>query len=130
MIEVPPEAVEAFCNAATAQVRTAIDPGVPVDAMTTLASILAEQLVTRRATTSVINGFAAGALTLAALGLYGLLTLLVASGARETGIRLALGSSPSQEAGRVVRNALDGQPLYRKYPNASDHSPVVVTLDV
>ncbi len=32
--------------------------------------------------------------------------------------------------GRVVRNALDGQPLYRKYPNASDHSPVVVTVDV
>jgi len=31
---------------------------------------------------------------------------------------------------RVVRNALDGQPLYRKYPNASDHSPVVATLDV
>jgi hypothetical protein len=29
-----------------------------------------------------------------------------------------------------VRNALDGQSLYRKYPNASDHSPVVVTLDV
>ena len=32
--------------------------------------------------------------------------------------------------GRVVRNALDGQPLYRKYPHASDHSPVVVTLDL
>jgi endonuclease/exonuclease/phosphatase family metal-dependent hydrolase len=31
---------------------------------------------------------------------------------------------------RVVRNALDGQPLYRRYPHASDHSPVVVTLDV
>jgi endonuclease/exonuclease/phosphatase family metal-dependent hydrolase len=32
--------------------------------------------------------------------------------------------------GRVVRNAADGTPLYRKYPNASDHSPVIVTLDV
>jgi endonuclease/exonuclease/phosphatase family metal-dependent hydrolase len=32
--------------------------------------------------------------------------------------------------GRVVRNALDGQPLYRKYPHASDHSPVVVTVAV
>jgi len=31
---------------------------------------------------------------------------------------------------RVVRDALDGTPLYRKYPHASDHSPVVVTLEV
>jgi endonuclease/exonuclease/phosphatase family metal-dependent hydrolase len=31
---------------------------------------------------------------------------------------------------RIVRTALDGQQLFRKYPNASDHSPVVVTLDV
>jgi hypothetical protein len=79
------------------------DPGVPVDTMTTLSAILAEQLVTRRATTHVIDGFAAGALSLAALGLYGLLALLVASRTRETGIRLALGSSPRIEAARVVR---------------------------
>ncbi len=83
-----------------------IDPGVPVDRMAALSSILAGQLVTRRATTSVISSFAAGALTLAGLGLYGLLALLVASGVRETGIRLALGASPAQEAGRVVKNAV------------------------
>lgn len=79
------------------------DPGVPVDTMRTLASILDEQLVTRRATTHVIDGFAAGALSLAALGLYGLLALLVAGRTRETGVRLALGSSPRIEAARVLR---------------------------
>lgn len=31
---------------------------------------------------------------------------------------------------QVVRNALDGQPLWRKFRHASDHSPVVATLDL
>jgi ABC-type antimicrobial peptide transport system permease subunit len=74
--------------------------------MRTLASILAEQLVARRATTRVLGGFAGGALALAALGLYGLLALLVAAGVRDTGIRLALGSSPAQEARRVLRRSV------------------------
>ena len=82
------------------------DPGVPVATMTTLADILDEQLVTRRSTTHVIDGFAAGSLALAGLGLYGLLALLVAARARETGIRLALGSSPGVEARRVLRECL------------------------
>jgi putative ABC transport system permease protein len=82
------------------------DSQVPVGSFAALSSILADQLVTRRATTHVIDGFAAGALALAGLGLYGLLALLVAAGARETGIRLALGSSPRLEAGRVARACL------------------------
>jgi predicted permease len=83
-----------------------IDATLPVDTMSTLSAILAEQMVARRATTQVLSGFAGGALALAALGLYGLLALLVASRVRETGIRLALGSSPPREAGRVLRTCL------------------------
>jgi putative ABC transport system permease protein len=79
------------------------DPQVPVGTLSPLTSILADQLVARRATTQVIDGFAAAGLGLAALGLYGLLALLVAGRMRETGIRLALGSSPAIEAVRVVR---------------------------
>jgi ABC-type antimicrobial peptide transport system permease subunit len=90
------------------QTMRRVDAAVPVGTMTTLASILAEQLVARRATTRVLGGFAGGALTLAALGLYGLLALLGAAGVRETSIRLALGSSPAQEARRVLGRALVG----------------------
>jgi putative ABC transport system permease protein len=79
------------------------DPQVPLGTLSPLTSILADQLVARRATTQVIDGFAAAGLGLAALGLYGLLALLVAGRMRETGIRLALGSSPAIEAARVLR---------------------------
>jgi putative ABC transport system permease protein len=83
-----------------------IDAGLPVDTVSTLSAILAAQMVTRRATTHVLNGLAAAAVALAALGLYGLLALLVASGIRDTGIRLALGSSPTIEARRIVQTCL------------------------
>ena len=82
------------------------DPQVPVGELSSLSSILADQLVTRRATAHVMDGFAAGALALAGLGLYGLLALLVSGRMRETGIRLALGSSPAVEARRVLRECL------------------------
>ncbi|MGE5813412.1 MAG: ADOP family duplicated permease [Acidobacteriota bacterium] len=91
---------------AVRQTVRAFDPHVPVSNISALSSILAEQLVTRSVTTHVIDGFAAGGLALAGLGLYGLLALLVSARLRETGIRLALGSSPSQEARRVVRECL------------------------
>jgi predicted permease len=99
--------VEPASIATSARERVrAFDPGVPVANLSALSSILAEQLVTRRATTQVINGFAGGALALAGLGLYGLLALLVSARMRETGIRLALGSSPAVEARRVVRECV------------------------
>ena len=84
----------------------AVDPAITFDRATSLTRILGEQLVTRRMTTSVIGGVAGAALVLAALGLYGLLAVLVASRTRETGVRLALGASPRQVGRRVVRESL------------------------
>ena len=49
--------------------------------------------------------FAAAALVLAALGLYGLLTLLVAERRRELGVRMALGASPRDLVEVVVAGA-------------------------
>ena len=90
-------------------IRAAIrdtDPGITFDRPASLDAILADQLVPRRVTTDVIGGFAAAALALAALGIYGLLAVLVGNRKREIGVRLAIGASPATVAWRVVTESL------------------------
>ena len=84
----------------------AIEPAATIDSPVLLTDILAEQLVARRVTADVIGGFAGSALALAALGVYGVLSMLVASRTREIGVRLALGASPSRMAVGVVRESV------------------------
>jgi putative ABC transport system permease protein len=83
-----------------------VDPAVTFTAPTSLERILAEQLVPRRVTTGVIGSFAGAALSLAALGLYGLLAVLVASRTRDIGVRIALGASPTGIARAVLRESV------------------------
>jgi ABC-type antimicrobial peptide transport system permease subunit len=92
---------QAAMSALRAAVR-AIDPAAAIGRVRTLDAILREQLAERHMTTGVINGFAGAALALAVLGLYGLLILLVAGRMRETGIRIALGASPSAMVRQIV----------------------------
>ena len=95
--------------AAAPDVRAAIraaDPSTTVERPTSLEEILADQLVARRVTTDLIGGFAAAAVGLAALGMYGLLAGLVSSRRRELGVRLAVGASPGSVARLVVGDSL------------------------
>jgi predicted permease len=101
--------------AMTPDVRAALraaDRGITLNHATSLEQILAEQLDPRRMTTELIGGFAAAAVALAALGMYGLLAALVGSRTREIGVRLAIGASPASVAKRIVvdslRNAVVG----------------------
>jgi predicted permease len=95
--------------ARAAEVRSLVrrvHAAITMDGVTTLETILGEQLATRRVTTEVVGGFAASALALAGLGMYGLLVMLVGTRAREIGIRLAIGASPAAVAGGIVRFGL------------------------
>lgn len=58
---------------------------------TSVDALLADQLVTRRVTTQVTTGFAMAALALASLGMYGVLTIMVAGRTREIGLRVVRG---------------------------------------
>lgn len=82
------------------------EPDATVGQVRALDDILAEQLASRRVTADVVGGFAAAAVALAMLGLYGLMAVTVAGRVREVGVRLALGASPAEVARVVIVESL------------------------
>lgn len=88
------------------QTVSAIDPGLPVYAVRRLADAVAQQTATIRFGSWLLGIFSAGALLLAAIGLYGLVSYVVTLSTGEVAIRLALGASAARIVRLVVRNGL------------------------
>lgn len=84
----------------------AVDPRVPVGAMTRFEDLLWEGKSTPRLRTSLLGAFGAVALLLAAVGLYGVMAYWVAEHRREIGVRLALGAEREQILGQVLGHGL------------------------
>lgn len=77
----------------------------PTD-MRTMDAIRSGSVAARRFVLLLVGLFGVLALGLAALGVFGVITLIAAERTTEVGIRLALGATPSQVLGLVVRHAL------------------------
>jgi putative ABC transport system permease protein len=84
----------------------AIDPAQPVSRVRSMDEVVASSVASQRFNTILIGTFAAMALALAAVGLYGVIAYSVTLRRHEFGLRLALGAGRHHVLGLVVRQAL------------------------
>jgi predicted permease len=78
----------------------------PVERAATLEDVRAEVLAPDRLNAFVVSGFAGVALTIAAVGIAGVLAFSVSARTREFGVRLAIGSTPRDLLMRVLRDGV------------------------
>ena len=83
-----------------------LDPVLALHDATTMDAVRSERLEQNRVGTFVTLTFAGAGLLLAALGLYGVLSFVLAADTREIGVRLALGASLGRVAGMVFGRGL------------------------
>jgi putative ABC transport system permease protein len=81
-------------------------PDVPLYNVRPLDEIISENSASRRLAVVLISAFAALALTLAAVGIYGVMAYTVAQRSHEIGVRMAMGAAPG-----AVRRMIVGQGL-------------------
>jgi putative ABC transport system permease protein len=98
----PPESFGRAVRAAAASV----DADVVPDRVGSMEQYMREWTGPRKFMTLIFGCFAGIALLLAALGIYGVLSHLVASRTREIGIRMAVGAQPAQIGAQVARQCM------------------------
>ena len=92
-----------------ASVRLAIwrvDKELPIGAVRTMDDELSSSVSRRRFGVTLLTAFGAIAVTLSAIGLYGVLAFIVAQRRREIGVRIALGARPGDLVADVLGQGL------------------------
>lgn len=96
----------AVVSAALAGELRTVDPDVPAYRLRTAEDLIARSLAHRRFGTTLMVAFAATALVLALVGLYAVISSLVAQSTREIGLRVALGATRGGVLVSVLGRAL------------------------
>jgi putative ABC transport system permease protein len=83
-----------------------LDPEIAVATVGTMAQFASASIARERFSTMLLSAFAVTAVTLAAIGIYGVMAYAVGRKTRELGVRSAMGATPRQLASAVLGRAL------------------------
>ena len=84
----------------------AVEPDTPVYAVDTMPRRIHDSLARQRFSTAMLAVFAAFAMLLGGIGIYGVMSYLVTQGTHDLGVRIALGASRGSILGLVVRQGM------------------------